>query len=493
MSWQGRLGAKTLLGGALLVAALLIAAPAWADGPAGSDPAHNFPLGGMPVACDSQPDGALCQNAAIYYLDQARASLGQPAYALPADFTSLSPVDRDLILTNLDRGVYGLPPMPGLTDGLDADAANGVTVDDDPHSSDPDFTYWGSNWAGAFPNIEAAYELWTYDDGLGGGNLDCTPTNMSGCWGHRHNILWSFGGTGALAMGVAAGPDASGEQGYTMLLGRGDSSYAPTYTYTWAAAQADGAGTHTYKPEIPQMTVQIQVGGDGTGAVSDSDGQVCTSDTCDFLEPVNQPVTLTETPSSGSVFEAWFGACSGSAPCTITPAQSQTWLDAWFNAAPSGGGMGGGSGAGTGGGSGTGSGGSPGWGGSAGSSGSPGPSGPGGGSGGKTGTAHVITPPRISRLTSSPATIHVKLQGSHLVCKLSRRIGHRWARPHVSHCGASVIYRHLIAGRYRFTVTSGTASVSRIVILRHGNRAQRPNVGPHPESAALKLPSRTTR
>src|ERR1700759_2518973 len=120
----------------IIAVTLLVAAPAWADGPAGSDPANNFPMGPMPLSCWTQPKGAECQNAAIYYLDQARASLGQPPYALPADFTSLSSLDQDLILTDLDRTLYGLPTIPGRTAALDADAMNGVTVDDDPRSSD---------------------------------------------------------------------------------------------------------------------------------------------------------------------------------------------------------------------------------------------------------------------------------------------------------------------------------------------------------------------
>ena len=438
-----------------IVASLLIAAPAWADGPpTGSDPPQNFPMGPMPMACSSQPAGASCQNAAIYYLDQARASLGQPAYALPADFTSLSPVEQDLILTDLDRAQYDLPAIPGLTTELDTDAAQGVAVDDDPRSSGQNLASWNSNWAGAFSNMEAAYEGWVYDDGPGSTNLDCTPSDMSGCWGHRHTILWDFSGTGALAMGAAAGLDNSGVQGYAMLVGMGDSSYVPTYTFTWSAAQADGAGSHTYSPGTPQMTVEIEMDGE-PGTVSDGQGQTCSSGTCDFLEPLGQPVTLTATPAAGSVFSEWFGSCSGSGVCTITPEQSWTGIGAFFTSVGSGGSSG------SGGGGASGSGGSSGFAGSSGLGGSS-------GSGGQTGIPGAAATLRISRLTTSRATIHVALRGSHLVCTLSRRAGRRWERLHASSCGASVTYRHLTAGQYRLTVTSHTSSASRIVILRHG-------------------------
>jgi hypothetical protein len=103
---------------------------------------------------------------------------------------------------------------------------------------------YASNWAGGYVNVVQAYEGWMYDDGPGSGNVDCTSGDPSGCWGHRHDILWEFDPTGGqTAMGAAAGSDSAGTPGYAMLLVQGsDSSYRPTYTYTWEQAVADGAG-----------------------------------------------------------------------------------------------------------------------------------------------------------------------------------------------------------------------------------------------------------
>ncbi|MFZ0042295.1 MAG: hypothetical protein WAK93_13375, partial [Solirubrobacteraceae bacterium] len=194
-------------------------ATAQADGPVGSDPASNFTLGKLPSSCRAAPQATRCENAVISRLDEARVSLGQPRYDLPADFTSLTQAEQAFVLTNLDRVLYGLPPITGLTASLDSDAAAGVQADDDPRSSDPSFDYYTSNWAGGYPNMAAAYEGWMYDDGPGSGNLDCTPSDSTGCWGHRHDILWRFDGDGALAMGAATGNDASGTPGQAMLLG----------------------------------------------------------------------------------------------------------------------------------------------------------------------------------------------------------------------------------------------------------------------------------
>jgi len=223
-----RRGRWILVAGAL---ALVLAATAVA-GWAGKDPAHNYRLGNLPSACQRAPRGKTCINAGVYYLDKARARLGISAYALPADFPSLTPAEQIFVLTNLDRVQYGLPPIPGLTTALNNDAyARGVRADGDPSPSNTaHVTGWNANWAGWYNNVVEAYESWMYNDGVGSGNIDCTRSNQRGCWGHRHNVLWRFGRT-------------------TILVG-GGAGYVPTYSYTWAKALADGAGTNVYDPGV---------------------------------------------------------------------------------------------------------------------------------------------------------------------------------------------------------------------------------------------------
>ena len=241
---------------------------ALADGPVQPDPSSNYAPGPMPAACMTAPTGASCVNAAVYYLDQARANLGLGPYDLPADFPSLTPTEQAFILTNLDRMAYGLDPVPGLTDELDADAEQGVYGDTDPTSTDSDFNDYSSNWAGSFTNMPLAYEAWVYDDGPGSANEDCASSDSSGCWGHRHTVLYEFDDPNPLAMGAAAGADGSGADGYAMLLGQGDGDYKPSYSYTWTQAQQDGAGTNSYQPGLPQTPVAGSVS--VTGSVSSS-------------------------------------------------------------------------------------------------------------------------------------------------------------------------------------------------------------------------------
>jgi hypothetical protein len=227
------------------VLALLGAAagPALAEGPVGPDPASNFTLNmsALPQACWTDGTGAACEAAGIQYLDAARANLGQPPYALPGTFTSLPPIEQVFVLTNLDRIHYGLRPITGLAAVINRDAAAGVRNQTDPQPSSRVWNAYTSNWAGGYPNILLAYGGWMYDDGLGSGNLDCTANNTSGCWGHRHDILWRFAPLGALAMGAAAG-NAGGMSGFTTLLEQWRPSLHPTYNYLWTQAVAAGAG-----------------------------------------------------------------------------------------------------------------------------------------------------------------------------------------------------------------------------------------------------------
>lgn len=237
--------------GALALVFVASASAGWA----GSDPTQNYPVGKLPPGCSTSPTGKACVNAGIYYLDRVRAKFGQPAYKLPADFVSLTPAQQMFILTNLDRIQYGLPPITGLTAQLNNDAlTTGVKTALDPSPSATNLSGWTANWSAGDRNATLAYYGWMYDDGLGSFNIDCTASSLSGCWGHRHDILWEFDRGAVLAMGAAAGLGPQGGRAYAMLLVGGWSGYHPTYTYTWRQAVADGAGTNTYNPGVPQTT-----------------------------------------------------------------------------------------------------------------------------------------------------------------------------------------------------------------------------------------------
>ena len=161
---------------------------------------------------------------------------------LPAGFTSLTPAEQLFVSTDMERVARGLPPYAGLVDSLDQAARNAALADTDPILGsvvdELGVVEYGSNWAEDVNTIEANYDL-MYNDGPGGVDLDCEARNMTGCWGHRDNILWKVGAAQfpgcTLVMGAAQAPDGlmiSDTEVFAVVSG------TPTYIYTWAQAQA---------------------------------------------------------------------------------------------------------------------------------------------------------------------------------------------------------------------------------------------------------------
>jgi hypothetical protein len=269
---RGLLGALSLTATVVVAQLALLSSPALAHGHGAPNPPSNFKLGSLPSQCASAPAGARCINAGVYYLDQARAKLHLTPYKLPAGFDRLAPDRQILILSNLDRAAYHLPAITGVTRSLDQVARGGtprdpgVRGDGDPVLNAPG-VQTTSNWAVGFPNIVLAYEAWMYDDGPGSGNLDCTGSNHTGCWGHRQDILADLLTPGPSAMGVAAGKDRAGRPSYAMLIAKGHSAYTRGYSYRWSQAVAGGAGKHNYVVGRPD-TRTVKIGGasirDGT-------------------------------------------------------------------------------------------------------------------------------------------------------------------------------------------------------------------------------------
>jgi hypothetical protein len=246
---------------ALALAGLLLAAgAASASAATPPNPAANIPAGPLPRACAHTPRGGACIAGVVRSLDHARAQLGLGPYLLPRAFNRLSGSKQLLVLCNLDRLAYGLPPINGLSPVLNTVAAAGVSADADPDPSPLLTSFstfgWSSNWAGAYPNAPEAYYAWMYYDGWSGrgtSNLDCTAPGADGCWGHREDVL-SFPQLGMLSMGASVSRDAHGQIGYAMTLVWTPVTNWTSYTYSWAEAQAAGAGAGAVASK-PQITV----------------------------------------------------------------------------------------------------------------------------------------------------------------------------------------------------------------------------------------------
>ncbi len=139
----------------------------------------------------SQYDDSLtCVAATLQAIANGRSHEGLPPMVLPTNWTQLSPEQQLFVTTNLERTARGLPPLTAMATTLDQAARQGAAQDTDP-GPPHGFPYseWTSNWAGAVGSPLEAIYFWMYDDGAGSANIDCTPSNSTGCWGHRENIL----------------------------------------------------------------------------------------------------------------------------------------------------------------------------------------------------------------------------------------------------------------------------------------------------------------
>jgi hypothetical protein len=238
-------------------------------------------------------NSSACTNATLQAIDNARADEGLGPMALPAQWYSLSPAEQLYVATNLERANRGLPVLSGMASALDGAAAQGAASSQDP-SPPAGFPWssWGSNWAGAVGNPLEAIYYWMYDDGEGSGNVDCTPSNTSGCWGHRDNILMSLR-CQPCDMGTAY--NGTGYQGYPswaeILV---DTSGNPALDFSWAQLYPSS----TPPPSDPPGAPSTASGGNGPppGVIEQPDGA---------------PSMFVEGPG-GSLMNYWYIPQSGS-------------------------------------------------------------------------------------------------------------------------------------------------------------------------------------
>lgn len=175
-------------------------------------------------ACEINQLSAQCQIDVLVDIDAARAAEGVPPMVLPPDYESLTVPQQLLVLANLERTGRGLIPAEGLSASLDVTASVAALADVDPDPSIFHGSELTANWAGGTPSPLIADFLWMYDDGLGSGNLDCTPANQSGCWGHREDTLYPF--SAPLVMGAAYQPNTLDGPSLAELFVGGDTATA---------------------------------------------------------------------------------------------------------------------------------------------------------------------------------------------------------------------------------------------------------------------------
>jgi hypothetical protein len=268
---------------------------------ASGDPSSNGQLSSATEqACWPNDLAPACELAVLADINAARASEGVGPMTLPSGYDSLSAPQQLLVLANLERIGRGLIPAGGLSGSLNAIAAVAAAADLDP--SPPLLTgdALTANWAGGTASPLIADFMWMYDDGLGSGNIDCTISNQSGCWGHRHDILYPF--SAPLVMGAAFAPSTLDGPSLTELfvggdtataVGAADALLAPTWSTISQSLQlalsatslvlSHGAGSGQLVVSAPGMSMDVIAsitGGGSAWQVSPSSCALAAGSSC---------------------------------------------------------------------------------------------------------------------------------------------------------------------------------------------------------------------
>jgi hypothetical protein len=171
----------------------------------------------------------------------------RPRLVLPRNYSHLSIAEQTFVVTNLERVGRGLRPFRGLDPTLSNIARGSAASNTDPMLATATMRRlhiyeYGSIWASDLGPLGADYD-WMYNDGYSadGINIACPTRGAEGCWGHRENILGTYGHLPTLLAG--AGTSTPAGKSISEVLA-GSNGKAPKLTYTWKKALAHGANRH---------------------------------------------------------------------------------------------------------------------------------------------------------------------------------------------------------------------------------------------------------
>lgn len=224
-----------------------------ADSAASTDnPRHNIPAKPdyFDVCASRGFNDPTCIKQAVAAIEHARSHehMVKHALILPRNYAKLTVAEQTFVITDLERVDRGLRPLQGLSVAVNAVAHIAAVLQVDPELASSllrnlHIATYGSNWAGDLGPLSADYD-WMYVDGYakhGGINLACVRPGQWGCWGHRTNILSTYGNPSRLFAGAGTAKPAGASIAEVMT---GGSGAAPAYAYTWQQALRHGANGH---------------------------------------------------------------------------------------------------------------------------------------------------------------------------------------------------------------------------------------------------------
>ena len=154
-------------------------------------------------------------------------------------------------------------------------------------------------------------QLTVTKSGTGTGTITSTPAGIN-C-GAACSANFNQGSTVTLTATATAGSAFTGWTGAC-------TGTTSTCTVTLSAAQSVTANFNTV-----QVGLTVTKSGTGAGTITSTPAGIDCGATCTANFNQGSTITLTATPSAGSAFDGWTGACTGTtATCTVTMSQAQT-------------------------------------------------------------------------------------------------------------------------------------------------------------------------
>ncbi|PPK76059.1 putative repeat protein (TIGR02543 family)/RHS repeat-associated protein [Methylobacter tundripaludum] len=203
----------------------------------------------------------------------------------------------------------------------------------------------------ATPATGSVFKGWT--DACTGTAATCTVTldknqNVSADFAPMQMTLTTAktgSGTGAIASspaGIDCGAACTGIYDWSTPVTLTATPATDSTFQGWTGACTGTATTCTVTLDQTQnvsadfapafKTLSLTKAGSGTGTLTSSPAGIDCGATCSADFPTNTQVTLSASPATGSTFQGWFGACTGTATtCIVTLNQAKT-VNATFSA-----------------------------------------------------------------------------------------------------------------------------------------------------------------